>query len=216
MTDWPKWKVLTREERLANLTKGKDIKSFSNNCHLIAGANVSGIDHEVLKETWLKHGWRPGEGMRPMDYHAALAELGFHVVKVPFKDRQNCTTLGALRKAFPKGTYLVGTIGHVFVLRDGVYIDSNVGGKMRRYVCDVHLVPNAAPYVPGNRLRMVVHPGWRKSQGAERRRQAYEWVRMYWADHKTWPTKAEWLENTPLKEADIRYDIERSKMEWVH
>ncbi len=191
------------------------IHKFNNNCHLVAGMAVYGGDEDKLLAAWKRHGWVENTGMHSRDYHEALRELGVEVVKIDWTEVRH-RTVGQIMKQFPTGVYLVGVDAHVFVMRDGQIMDPNVGGKLRRRVLCLHHVPNAAPYKrPGKNLRMVVHPGWRQSQGAARRRQALRWAREFLGQSGRWPTEAEWLKGTPIKLADINYDLERGKMEWV-
>lgn len=196
----------------------KDLKSYSNNCHLMAGLDVIGdrVDQEKIREAWLRNGWVPGKGMHRHNYQNAMKELGIELRPMRSKEwRGNWQdprpTVARIQAKYPKGVYLVGIRGHVFVMRDGRIVDPNIGGQTRAEVWDMCEVLNAAMPKVGNRLKFrVARPG--RSAASDREWTAYMYTLEVKRETGMWPLLSDVIRDTAFTQADFNYRFKRGRV----
>ena len=147
---------------------------YRNNCVLVALKEVSGRpDHDIF-DAVRRHNYKNNRGMYKDDYMAAAADLGIatepsiYVSSLRWSEKP--TVARVIRALLQEGTWLVRTIGHILVVKNGRLIDKNMSKpRLGRRVVDVTRVLN--PHVPqkSGYVRVVRHACRRRGTTARAR-----------------------------------------------
>lgn len=132
----------------------ENISGYRNNCVLVALKEVSGKSDDEIMSAVRRCNYKNDKGMYYEDYMRAARLLGVEIGEQRWHydlqrisgDQFKRLTLAATIKQFlQRGTWLVRTDRHVFVVRDGKLIDRNWhrSASLGRRLVDITEVKNA-------------------------------------------------------------------------
>ena len=138
----------------------ENIYNYSRNCTLVAAKIITGKSCDEIMAAARKVGYKNHHGLHDHQwtrmYQMLGAKLGPEKHSWDFRPptsgdgwiKYAGITISQMMKLLKKGTYLVTTRGHIFVVRDGQLVDPNYGRKpaLGRHVVQVIEVLN--PFVP--------------------------------------------------------------------
>lgn len=200
------------------------ITYFQNNCTLVAIKEVSNRSDEDILVAVRKQGYKNNHGMWQHQYHAALADLGiklgqpvsaYSLRMICGADQFKPITLSTVLRYLKSktGVWLVRTQGHVFTVREGMLVDTNMRkARLGRRVVDVTEVLN--PFVPTLKglvdYARSINPKKFGSFSYSRFHEMMNYIRL------NGPTKKEVLfEKTKYHAGDYRFDLERGHIKLV-
>lgn len=143
-------------------------KSQSNNCTMVALAQVSDIPHETIERACYKHGYKPSNGMPNLAVMKAATEVGiqFETIPLPVKyipgrKQMKRMTVGEVRKKYNDGVYLLFVRGHVLSLVYGDIVDPNFSTYgIKRRVNNLYRVTNSPVKPKPPALHTAEFIGW--------------------------------------------------------
>lgn len=162
----------------------ENIFHYRNNCTLVALKEITGATDDAIMEAVRRNNYKNNDGMYQNDYHKAANQLGIklgevrHAYNYMIDERRAAASSGSsysvgslnmtiktFLQKMKKGCYLVRTQRHVFVVRDGVLIDTNWNkSSLGRHIVDFTEVINPFVKEKTGKLKLVRQRNQRKKR----------------------------------------------------
>lgn len=205
----------------------ENIYNYRNNCTLVALKEITGATDDAIMETVRRNNYRNNDGMYQNDYHNAARQLGIKLGEVKhaysyMSDQRKAAgqiygfgTLNMTVKTFLQkmktGCFLVRTQRHVFVVRDGVLVDTNWNkSSLGRHVVDFTEVLNPFQKAKIGKLKLVRYRNQRKKRAGEI---GQAMINFFRTKTNMITTKEELLKSVPgYKSNWLAWDIKRGNI----
>ena len=195
------------------LSQTAKIGDLKKNCTLVAAAELSNKDEATILAAFEANGYVRNKGCKAATFIPALRKLGLIIkpaddklgLRVDGKDgRLMRVSLSQISYENPKGTFLVSTRNHVLVMRNGCFVDPNLGGaRMRSKVTDMWQITNAKKRVEGDYVKFVRKPTLGGGESRKRRMIAYMFCENFKAEAGRYPTPDELFGGTEYNKWDF-------------